>query len=133
MQPLEKKTHGEKGLTDKPHDQPERWIIHLRLLLGALRKFGAALQPDYTQHVDDANPEPVVQSVLGSACIPGAVIDLDRNGLAPCPLEQRWEKPMHVVEVGEVEKRFPAKDLQAAAGIWGVILEQPDADAVGYF
>ena len=77
-----------------PSTQVSSWIRDARR--------GAADQPHHAEQVDDADPQPVVQAVLGRAARALAVVHRHRHDLVALALEQRRHEAVHVVEARHV-------------------------------
>ena len=88
-------------------------------------------QPPDAGEVEEPDPEAVEQAVIRDAGEPGPVDHVVVDHGEPLAHHQRRHEPVQGVEVGQPEIHGAAKDLEAAAGIPGGVLQDAPPHAVG--
>jgi len=74
---------------------------------------------------------PIEGAVGGATPQARPVIDFHRDDATTLTQGECGQESVHVVEIGQLEKKLAPKDLQATAGIRGVVPKQAPAHAIG--
>ena len=91
---------------------------------GALGLLAPPDQPHHPDEVVDADQRPAQVGVVRPAGVARGVGHVDVQRPPAVAGDQRRQVAVHVVEVGQAEKDVAADELQPAAGVAGVVLEQ---------
>jgi hypothetical protein len=96
------------------------------------RAHRSVLKPQDPDQVGDAGPEPVEHAVMGAAVPARTVVHRHRRDPPAAPEKEGGEKAMHMVEVGNRQKAFPAEQLEPAAAVARGVAQTPFADRIGH-
>jgi hypothetical protein len=88
-------------------------------------------QPPHPEEVENADKGAVDIAVLGHAGGAVPVVDGMDDHSAIVALDQRWNVPMHMIEVRQAQKRRALNQFQATASVGRGVLEQAAAQAIG--
>ena len=91
----------------------------------------AADEPPDAGQIEDADPEPVEQAVIGPARMARPVDHVHMGDPVALALDERRHEAVERVEIRQRQVDVAAERLEAAAGVAGAVLQDAAAHAVG--
>src|SRR5262249_53027744 len=88
-------------------------------------------EPPHAEQIQDSDPQPVPQAVVGLAVPARAVDHVDVADLQAFPPDQGGQETVQAVEIRQVEEQVAAKSFQAAAGVARAVAQDSGAHAIG--
>jgi hypothetical protein len=91
----------------------------------------AADQPPDAGEIENADPEPVPQSIIRHAGVPRAVDDIDVADFVAFTFDQRRQETMQAVEIRQRQEDVPTERFQAASRVARAVAQYRVADRIG--
>ena len=108
-EPLHKKPREKECLARQTDQEPQICKVH--------KLNPSPLQPHHAEQIDDPDPEPVIDAVFRSTMQTRSMVDLNTGNFSAVTLNQRRQKPVHVIEGRQSNEVLAIKNFQATTRI----------------